>query len=116
MATQPNVLPFYSLQGGATPQTRGEAQAFARRLLNSQAYRTSLEDRIKDKKLAPQIEALLWHYAYGKPIEQVQVNVTQGDDLTGLPLDELYKRTAALAHQLEEASALAAAIPADVLK
>lgn len=109
--------PWHQGHNGATNFTRGEAQAFARKLVNSQSYRDSLERRITADKLAPAVECMLWHYAWGKPIEQVNVTVSPGtEDLTNLPLDELYKRAAALAVQLEETAALAAAIPADILQ
>lgn len=108
---------FYSLAGGATPYSKSEAQVFARRLLNSQAYRESLERRIKRDDLPAAVEVMLWHYAYGKPVESLQVQVVPGyEDLSALPIDELYKRAADLTRQLEEAVALAEAIPADVLQ
>lgn len=102
---------------GVTVFTRHQAQTFARNLLQSETYRESLEERIKQKNLAPAIEALLWHYAFGKPVEQVQISVTQGvEDLSSLTLDELYERSRRYTAELEEARALAEAIPGDVLE
>jgi hypothetical protein len=108
--------PFYSLKGGATALTRGEGQAFARSILNSQAYRDDLKLRASQGKLAPAVEVMLWHYGYGKPVEQVNINVTPGtEDLASLPIDELHRRALELERYLAEAVQLAEAIPAEIL-
>lgn len=106
--------PFYSLQGGATALTRGEAQSFARGLLNSQKYRDDLKDRLENRKLAPALEIMLWHYAFGKPVENINLSVVE-EDLSTLSIDELREKMDGLAKQLDEAEALANAIPAQVL-
>lgn len=106
-------VPWYVGHNGATNFTRHEAQKFARNIVESQDYRDSLDRRIKADSLAPAVECMLWHYAYGKPIEQVNLNVTAHEDLSALGLDELYVRAQELAKQLEEAQQLADAIPAE---
>jgi hypothetical protein len=50
-----------------------QAQEFAARILDSEAYRTSLELRAKNGSLPPAVETMLWHYAYGKPVETVHL-------------------------------------------
>lgn len=104
--------PWSIKSSGATLFTRGEAQKFARDLLSSKTYRDSVEDRIAQKTLPPAIEAMLWHYAYGKPVEQVNVNVTQGEDLSTLGIEDLQKRLEEMLDTAKEAAALNDAIPA----
>ncbi len=49
-----------------------EAQAVCAAIVDDPAYRKKLIARAKAGELAPAIEAMLWHYAYGKPKEQVE--------------------------------------------
>lgn len=99
---------------GATPLTRHEAQRRARSILESEDYQTSLKERIRDKQLPPAVETMLWYYAFGKPMEQVQINVSQQEeDLSTLGTAELLRRAQELAKLLEQAEALDAAIPAE---
>lgn len=106
-------MPWYVGHNGATNFTRHEAQKLARNIVESQDYRDSLTRRIKSDTLPPAVECMLWHYAYGKPIEQVNLNVTQHEDLSALGLDELFLRARELAQQIDEAQQLANAIPAE---
>lgn len=101
---------------GATAFTRSEAQRFARQIVESESYRTDLQDRAKSGKLAPAVEQMLWYYAYGKPAEMINLNVTKGDDLSSLTVEELQERAKALSDQIDEMNALSDAIPADVVK
>ena len=59
--------------GGRTKGTPNrasvEARKLALRLVSDPDYVTSLERRLKEGKLSPAIEALLWQYAFGKPKE-----------------------------------------------
>lgn len=103
--------PWYVGHNGATNFTRGEAQKFARNLLESKDYRESLKERIHTKTLPPAVETMLWHYAYGKPVEQVNLSIGT-EDLSGLSVDELVQRARALQDQLEEVRRLEDAIPA----
>lgn len=106
--------PWYVGSNGATNFTRHEAQRFARQLLESAEYRRNLEKRVTDGTAPPAIEAMLWHYAYGKPIEQVEIQVSQAhDDLSKLSVEELQQRARDLARQLEEAQQLEDALPGE---
>jgi hypothetical protein len=89
-------------QGGQKQPWRmtAEARAFARQIVNSPEYRASLLRRIVQGALPPQIEAMLWHYSYGKPTEQVQVTVV--NELTRLGNDELVRRAQELTTQLQQ--------------
>jgi hypothetical protein len=113
-STTPVAQMPWHVSGGATMFTRYEAQKWARELVMSPTYRQTLEERIRDKKLAPAVEVLLLHYAWGKPLEAINLTVTPGqEDLTTLSVDELMKRAKALSDQLEEASALQDALPGE---
>lgn len=108
-----NGLPWAQGAQGATNFTRAQAQTFARRLIESKDYRDWLEERIQKHTLSTPIEQMLWHYAYGKPSEHVNVTVAPGqEDFSLLGLDELLKRAQELQLALEEAQQLDAAIPA----
>jgi hypothetical protein len=104
----------HNVVGGATLYSRGEAQRFAREIVESESYRQTVQDRASNGTLPPAIEALLWYYAYGKPLEQVQLSLVQ-EDLSNLSLSELQERAAAVAKQLQEAEEVAAAIPGTVV-
>lgn len=109
--------PWYVGTNGATNFTRHQAQSFAREIVESEAYRISVTRRAASGGLSPAIESMLWHYAYGKPIEQIAMTIRPGEeDLSSLSMDELLTRAKMIAHQLEEARELAEALPADVLK
>lgn len=109
--------PWYQGPNGATNFTRHEAQRFARDLLESKDYRDSVKTRVRLGTLPPAIEAMLWHYAYGKPIEQIAMTVTPGqEDLSNLSLEQLQERAAMIAHAVQEARELADALPAEVIK
>lgn len=114
MGAPAKTAPWAITSNGVTNFTRGQAQQFARELVTSQVYKDTLQERIKTKTLAPAIEQMLWYYAYGKPIEQVELTVQQGvEDLTQLPLDELTRRARDLATLIEEADGLEKAIDAE---
>ena len=55
-----------------------EIREFARSILESEPYQRSLARRIADGTLAPGIEALIYHYAYGKPKETHEHTGTDG--------------------------------------
>lgn len=55
------------------PSLKQSRKEFARAILNSTEYRDSLLWRIKMHELPPQVETLLYHYAYGKPTDIVEV-------------------------------------------
>ena len=63
----------------ATVEVRGACAA----LVEDPTYRARLKARLVAGDLAPAVEAMLWHYAYGKPKEHVQL---EGAGLVGLIL------------------------------
>jgi len=50
------------------------AQSAAKRIIDSPDYVRNLETRAKAGNLAPAVEAMLWHYAFGKPVETIEVS------------------------------------------
>ena len=63
---------------------------FCRGVLESEEYRASLLRRIWLGELPPAIEALLYHYAHGKPVEKVEVRDTtvQIEELSAEQLEQ----------------------------
>lgn len=51
----------------------------ARRLVEDQTYLEALKARLLAGDVPPAVEAMLWAYAYGKPVEVVEVS--SSDDL-----------------------------------
>jgi hypothetical protein len=104
-------LPWYAGPYGVTNVTRQEAQSFCRKLVQSSEYRQKLEARLLRGDLPPALEAMIWHYAFGKPAETINLNVQEGqEDLSGLSTEELLERSKKLQEALEEATAVENAI------
>lgn len=57
---------------GRKNKATAEVQLLHRQLVNDSAYRRTLLRRLRSGKLAPAVECLLWHYAYGKPKDTIQ--------------------------------------------
>ena len=78
--------------GGRKPGTPNKAtveiKEFARSILEDPLYQKRLKDRVIQGK-APHIEALLFHYAYGKPTETTG---EQGATLEELVLEATRRR------------------------
>jgi hypothetical protein len=53
----------------------GEA---CRQLVENHEYRTYFEHRLKVGQLPPALEAMVWHYAYGKPLERQELSAAKG--------------------------------------
>lgn len=104
--------PWYIGSNGATSAVKHEAQKFARELVEDTNYRDNLRKALKDRTCPPAIEALIWHYAYGKPVEHVNVSV-QTEDLSQLSTDELMSRYEKKLEELKEVSLLEDSIPAE---
>ena len=110
MASTPAKQPW-NVVGGATLFSRGEAQRFARQIVESESYRETVQNRAKTGTLPQSIEAMLWYYAYGKPIEQVHMTLSPGEeDLGAMSVADLQRRAREIADELAEAEALEQAI------
>ena len=67
-------------RGGTNGRPKGslnkvtiEARVLAQRIVQDPAYRTQLRRRVQAGE-APHMETLLWHYAFGKPKESVEIS------------------------------------------
>ena len=112
-AVQTPTAPWY-VGGGTrtTASTRHDAQRFCREIVSSDIYRKGLKERADKGDLAPALEAMLWAYAYGKPVEQVRMTIETEEDLSELSIEELEARTLEMQEMLKEAKDLEQAIPA----
>lgn len=67
-------MPFKKGEGGRPRGARNhatdEVEAACRKLVDDPEYRQYFEHRLKVGQLAPQLEAMAWHYAYGQPIKR----------------------------------------------
>lgn len=99
---------------GSLNRATREIKEFWHGYFSSPEYREEAKKRILSGS-APTLELYLLGLVYGKPREQVDVNVSQStdDDLSTLSIGQLEERAAQLVNQLAEAKALEAAIPAD---
>ena len=76
--------------------TPKSAKDFAKRILSSAQYRESIKRRIVTDTLSAAVECKLYDYAYGKPVDRVEVKDTT-DRLEDLTSEELEARAMALA-------------------
>ncbi len=62
---------------------RGSMQVDARcrAMIEDPAYQATFQARLHSGKLPPPLEALAWHYAYGKPHERMEVTGLGGGPL-----------------------------------
>lgn len=59
---------------GSKNKVSKEARDFCRRLTKDVAYRTKLrEDLQRRKNVPPAVETMVWAYAHGKPVEQIEL-------------------------------------------
>lgn len=58
---------------GTPNKATAEVRALALTLLKDPAYLAKLTTRLQTGEIAPHVEILLWHYAYGKPTEHIEV-------------------------------------------
>ena len=93
---------------------RNEARDFSLNVIRSDAYRESVRARAAKGTLPPAIETMLWHYAYGKPAEQVVIR-DERRDLSNLSEEELAERAELIATVLRAVRDINESLPADVL-
>ena len=60
---------------GTPNKVTAEAKAVCAAILDDPTYRTNLTARARAGTLAPAVEAMLWHYAFGKPRDSLDVTV-----------------------------------------
>jgi hypothetical protein len=77
-------------QKGTPNKATIEVKEAARLLVEDESYRKNLQARLKSGECAPAVESMLWHYAYGKPKEMVELTGPNGSPLGGGPQVMLY--------------------------
>ncbi len=79
---------------GSLNQRTLEAKAFARQLVSSPTYLRKLQADLNERNVEASIEAMVWHYAYGKPKEslEVQCNLEALNTREVIQLEGLIKR------------------------
>jgi hypothetical protein len=86
-----------------------EVGEIARAIVDDLEYRRNLLTRIRKGKLAPAVESLLWHYAYGKPKETVehqgQLHALTAEDTAKMSEAELAAAAKRLAEETAERAA-----------
>lgn len=97
---------------GTRNSLKQEAKDFAREVLSSEEYRRNLQARANAGTLSPQMEVLLWSWAFGPVPKQVEVRHV-ADDLSALTTAQLLERAEEAVAMLREADALEAAINAE---
>ena len=60
---------------GTPNKVTAEARIVCAAVLDDATYRTNLTARARAGTLAPAVEAMLWHYAFGKPRDSLDVTV-----------------------------------------
>jgi hypothetical protein len=72
-------------------------------MIEDPQYRRKLLKDLRERKLRPAVECLLWYYAKGKPKEMVEHSgsVTLQEELSGLSNEELRKRAEGIVQMLK---------------
>ena len=102
-------------QKGTLNKATIEAREFARHFLRSSEYSTSVERRILLDELPAGVEVALWHYAFGKPTETVEVAITGVSGLTELSAADLAAEATLVSTQILQLKANAEAMEAEVV-
>ena len=97
---------------GTPNKVTAEARAVCAAILDDPTYRTNLTRRARAGTLAPAVEAMLWHYAFGKPRNSLDVTVGPAGDLSELSTEDLLHRVDGLREQVREQAARERALPA----
>jgi hypothetical protein len=63
---------------GSENKITAEVKAICLAMVSKPDYLTELEVRLREGKLPPPIEKMLWEYAYGKPKETLELTGAEG--------------------------------------
>ena len=98
---------------GTPNKVTAEARGVCAAILDDPTYRTNLTRRARAGTLAPAVEAMLWHYTFGKPKDSLDVTLNPGGDLSELSTEDLLHRADGLRERLREQVAREQALPAE---
>jgi hypothetical protein len=86
---------FEVIDGGRLSNAqRNEARLFALQIVRDPAVRTRLLEQARSGRLPPPIMLMLFHYAYGKPPDRLEIG--RGPDLSELSEEQLMARIEAV--------------------
>lgn len=95
-------MPPYQFTGPGPGRPKGipnkvtiEIRQIAKSIVDDPTYRESLLTRLSAGE-APHMETLMWHYAYGKPVDKIEVK-DKTNDLADVSAEELRARSIAVA-------------------
>jgi hypothetical protein len=72
---------------GSRNKVTQEARDFCRRLTKDKEYRRKLREDFKRRKnVPPNIEAMVWAYGHGKPVEQIELDAPGGAGAAAGPI------------------------------
>lgn len=110
--------PWSIVPGGTTTgYSKREMNTWLQRIFTSQAYKDRIEAGLLNGSLPVQLEVRLHEHVYGKPVENINLNVQQGQkDLSQLSPEELLQHVQGVAVMVNEMVALREAIPAELVE
>lgn len=82
---------------------RNEARLFALQIVRDPRYRAKLMSQAQAGLLSSAVETMLWHYAFGKPVETVEVGRIGESNYEDLSREALINRAIELAERLRSA-------------
>lgn len=89
--TLADALGLETPQEPAVKNEKVTAKSLSKAILSSQEYRDSLRRRIMADTLPPAVECRLYDYAFGKPVDKVEIKDTS-DPLSDMTLPQLQAR------------------------
>jgi hypothetical protein len=89
-----------------TAAGRAEAKSFALELLRTPEYKLSVERRMRAGTLPPAVELRLMDYAWGRPVEHVEISTPATAELAELDDSGLAERAEVIATVLREKARL----------
>ena len=69
---------------GSPNKVTTAVREIAQSIVNDETYRKNLISRMRSGSIMPGVETMLWHYAYGKPTEKLDVRVGNLAEQIGL--------------------------------
>src|SRR5262245_27666663 len=84
-------VPGSGRRKGSVNRHPQELRQILGKVVNDPAYLAKLAARMKRGKIAPQVEVMIWHYAIGKPREELAIEM-RGPDVSALSDAQLRER------------------------
>jgi hypothetical protein len=98
--------PRIAKRKGVPNKVTFEVKALSKRLLEDPIYQAKFLEDWQARKIHPRIEEMIWSYRYGKPRENIKVEVPALSALAGVPKPALLAIARALLAAEEESKAI----------